>query len=303
MSDFGEAVEGDFVGKLENVAIKAPDDFLVFSTKVAAYLESLERNKSLEAVYQKMASHLKLGDNFSELPDAKKVVVIEDVHARLELLINGNEEELLKTGKTRTIGTHFSTEARAKYKKQISDLSVVVEALKVGQKTLNKEAILAALGEVTAIKKEFEGNQSFGIVFEAYTQVAERKILEAVSSGNDAIIAKYRTMIAKSGDKESQLYGPAFEKIKSTIDKGSRTRLYSGMGAVVEGNEVTLDTFEKGVITMREKGIKLGLSSSECNVLIATALENKITTFERKPDEGQNRVKIILAKRILANLK
>lgn len=294
--------EPAFIAGLEQIAIDHPKDFANFSKVVSKYLESVERSKELELAYREIASALGLEGDFSHLSDEDKKELVNRVHEKFAEDREEAEKQIEKEKSSRSLASRFRKKARADYHGKITGLNQKIQALKQGEEKLDRNALSTILGEISGIKSGLEDNKAFEFVRIEFDKQLEDRILNAMLASDEAAVSAGVVSLDKL--VTGVFVGSSrFDRLKSDIATFARDGLDSATFSIFENKDATLDFFEKEVEAMRQKGLSLGLTSRECNKQIAEAFRIKIADLEDKQNQGQNRIKIILAKRILINLE
>jgi hypothetical protein len=290
---------------VEKTAIDSPDDFAFFSSKIAKYLESVEKNKTLEVAYQGVANILGMEVNYNQLSDSDRRKFVEEVHSKIAQSRTQFEEGATDIKKQRSFKSYIPfTETRKDYTSKIGSIRKSMAQLKVGEGKINKDSILATLGEIEAIKSELKGNQAFEVVRSEFKKRTEERITLAMDIGNDSSLIRDAESFKRMRANQSILEDGECDYIDEYIRNYSKEKLTSRAQELVDKKEtVTLNVFEKGITNMRDKGIKLGLTNEECNEQIIPVLKAKIDELTSGSNDPQKAIKLILAKRILNNLE
>lgn len=317
-SGYAGIVDDSFITGLEDMAIKKPDVFIEFSTKITEYLESVEKIKALEGVYQKASNALNIKGNFAELKGSEKKKLVNDIHAEIDSQTSNAETGLVDADKklsdieeNRTKKSYFRFLKDGKeYKKEIGKtneevalLKTSLESLKTNASALNKESMLLILTNMEKIKTDLNGNEAFRKLLKSFDERAKIEMDKAKAAKNYSVLARNMADLKKSRINETLLDDEKYENMEKDLveyskkeTKANATELFDKKG------EVTLNVFEKGIDKLREDGEKLGLTKEECDVEIKAKFQEKVELLEKNPGTGQNTIKLILAKRILANL-
>lgn len=306
-SEFGAIVDDSFLDSIEGVAIHNPEEFIDFSQKITKYLESVNKTKSLGDTYKKIAQTMGgMEVNLEQMSLVEKRQFIEDVHNSIDLVRAEKEEELdeAKKFKNRKLLSYvMKTSARAEWKGKLKELNDDLEELKNGESQLNKDAILQAIQEMEGLKNGLRGNQALEIVQAEFSKKAKEKITTAITSKDSGTLSKQQAILKSLEHQESLLDDDEFDALQAEIIKYSKNGLESETGELINRNETnTLNSFEKGIDSMRKKGLTMGLTVEECNEQISATLRQKIEQLKTTNDP-QSKIKIILATRILANLE
>jgi hypothetical protein len=303
--DAGARVDDSFVESVEKIAIDSPDDFAFFSSKIAKYLESVDKNKTLEVAYQGAASVLGMELNYNQLSDSDRKKFVEEVHSRIAQFQSQFEAGAEDAEKQRSFKSYIPfTETRKDYTSKIDSIRKSIAQLKISEGKLNKDSILATLGEIESIKSELKGNQAFEIVRDEFKKRVEERIKQAMDAGNDSSLIRDAESSKRMRANQSILEDDECDDIDKCIRDYSKEKLISGAKELVDKREaVTLNVFEKGITNIRDKGIKLGLTNEECNEQIIPVLKAKIDELTSGSKDPQKAIKLILAKRILNNLE
>jgi hypothetical protein len=303
--DAGARVDDSFVESVEKIAIDSPDDFAFFSSKIAKYLESVDKNKTLEVAYQGAASVLGMELNYNQLSDSDRKKFVEEVHSRIAQFQSQFEAGAEDAEKQRSFKSYIPfTETRKDYTSKIDSIRKSIAQLKISEGKLNKDSILATLGEIESIKSELKGNQAFEIVRDEFKKRVEERIKQAMDAGNDSSLIRDAESSKRMRANQSILEDDECDDIDKCIRDYSKEKLISGAKELVDKREaVTLNVFEKGITNIRDKGIKLGLTNEECNEQIIPVLKAKIDELTSGSNDPQKAIKLILAKRILNNLE
>jgi hypothetical protein len=303
--DAGARVDDSFVESVEKIAIDSPDDFAFFSSKIAKYLESVDKNKTLEVAYQGAASVLGMELNYNQLSDSDRRKFVEEVHSRIAQFQSQFEAGAEDAEKQRSFKSYIPfTETRKDYTSKIDSIRKSIAQLKISEGKLNKDSILATLGEIESIKSELKGNQAFEIVRDEFKKRVEERIKQAMDAGNDSSLIRDAESSKRMRANQSILEDDECDDIDKCIRDYSKEKLISGAKELVDKREaVTLNVFEKGITNIRDKGIKLGLTNEECNEQIIPVLKAKIDELTSGSNDPQKAIKLILAKRILNNLE
>jgi hypothetical protein len=307
-SEFGSLVDDSFLEGIEDIAIKNPDEFLDFSSKVSKYLESAERNKTLIDSYREVAQTLGGIDvDINKMSAADKRKFVEDVHVAITNAEEGAEDELKKAKSLsgRKLLSYIPrTKTRAEWKQRTGVLNSNLDKLKKNELKLDREAVLAVIVEMEGIKDGLKGNQAFEMIRAEFKMKAVWRLTAAMARKNFSAITSDMETLEKTRNSNSFLTESDFDEIQADIHKYSKEALASDTQGMVESKEaVTLNVFEKGIDSMRKKGLSLGLSKEECDEQIIVVLRDKIAELNTKQNEGQNRIKLILAKRVLNNIE
>jgi len=302
--DFGSIVDGPFVDSIETIAIESPSEFLSFSTNVSKYLESLEKNKGLESIYKAAAKSLGMEIDYDKLSGPEKLNFIQEVQGNYEALIKARENELSDVNENRSFFTHvWKTESRQNWKNDVAKLTSVIKALKAGEKKLDIVSISVAVEDMEKIKGNLKGNQAFEIVRKAFLEESSLRVNTALAYGNDSDLIRNRETLDRLRANQSLISEDEYNEMSQDIERYSKEKVTTGTETLIEGNkEMTLTSFENGIKSMKKKGLDLGLSKQECTEQISDVLRNKIDELSNNQSEGQNMIKLILAKRILANI-
>jgi hypothetical protein len=303
--DAGARVDDSFVESVEKISIDSPDDFAFFSSKIAKYLESVDKNKTLEVAYQGAASVLGMELNYNQLSDSDRRKFVEEVHSRIAQFQSQFEAGAEDAEKQRSFKSYIPfTETRKDYTSKIDSIRKSIAQLKISEGKLNKDSILATLGEIESIKSELKGNQAFEIVRDEFKKRVEERIKQAMDAGNDSSLIRDAESSKRMRANQSILEDDECDDIDKCIRDYSKEKLISGAKELVDKREaVTLNVFEKGITNIRDKGIKLGLTNEECNEQIIPVLKAKIDELTSGSKDPQKAIKLILAKRILNNLE
>jgi hypothetical protein len=301
-ANFTGVVDDSFMDSMEAVAIKDPVVFLEFSTNISQYLETAKKSKGLEITYQKMATIFKIEGDLDRLSDSAKIGFINEVHARLAV-----ESTAVQHDKKKLEDSHSGLYWFLRSKKKIADdfkpFDDRIQALKVLEGNLDQAAITGFIEEAERIKGELKGNMALEVVRVEFIKKAQARIAEAIKSENNSDLIKDQAVFGGLRERASILDDDKFDDFAKNIDQYSKEQLFYSTEEMVDTKEVTLSTFEKGIQTMRKKGMDLGLNIAECNGQIVATLKDKIKELKAKPNDGQNKIKLILAKRILTNLE
>ena len=303
--DAGARVDDSFVESVEKIAIDSPDDFAFFSGKIEKYLESVEKNKTLEVAYQGAANALGMELNYNQLSDSERKKFVEEVHSRIAQFQSQFEAGAEDAEKQRSFKSYIPfTETRKDYTSKIDSIRKSIAQLKISEGKLNRDSILATLGEIESIKSELKGNQAFEIVRSEFKKRAQERINQAMAAGNDSSLIRDAESSKRMRANQSILEDGECEELDRCIRDYSKEKLTSRAQELVDKKEtVTLNVFEKGITNIRDKGINLGLTEEECNEQIIPVLKAKIDELTRDSSDPQKAIKLILAKRILNNLE
>jgi hypothetical protein len=304
-AEYSAIVDDSFFDTVETIAVDNPAEFLDFSGKVSKYLESVEKSKSLEVAYQSAAKGLGIEVDYNKLSGEEKIRFVNDIHDRMNMLGETAEEELAKAKGNRSFKTYVPfSKTRENWVTQVDTLTSAIDKFKTGEEKLDRDSMLGTLKDMEDIKSGLKGNQAFEIIREEFKKKAQQRVALAIASKNDSALNRDLGTFEKLKTNQSILEEGEFDDMEESISKYSKETLAKGTAGVVESKEaVTLNVFEKGIDSMRKKGLALGLTAEECNEQIIPVLREKIEELEKNRQEGQNTIKLILAKRVLNNLE
>jgi hypothetical protein len=304
--DFEGVINDPFLQGIERVAIRSSKDFLFFADRVSGYIKSLERINGLQSVYLDEARKMGMSVDFNGLSDAQALELVQKILTENDFQRVKTEGDIWEVQrKGLTFWDRFSRKAINAHDQKLADLQKKLLELKSGRFVMNDEAITEAISERQRITESLRGNVSFGFVREQFGKRMFSKIDEAKVARDDQSIAQARDFLANLKQNKN-LFAPlddVFGSLSEEFDDYAKEAVGSKTNNLMEAEDATLNSFESGVKTLKAEGLKLGLNSAECNKEIAGVLKTKIEQLTKEQGKGQNRVKIILAKRILAKLK